>query len=347
MTKNQESTTSHSRKKAGDIFLQLVLPLFLGILILWVLFRNTNFDKIWEIFKDANFWILGFSLLFGLAANTFRAARWRLLLKPLGHHPRLSNMAFAVYGGYAVNFAIPRAGELWRCGMITKTEDIPFTQTVSTMILDRVLDFVTVLFIIILAFILNAEFLISEVANSQAFIAGLGRLFSSVWLYAGILVITAGLFYLFKFHKNNIIIRKTVEIARGIRRDLKQIWKMKEKGKMIAYSLLIWIGYFFYFYITLFAFHFTQDLGFTAGLVTFTMGSISMAVPTNGGLGAWHAAVIASLMLYGVGHTQAEAFAFGVFALQSLWIIFLGLIGIVGLSVNGKRQKGKSLSGSH
>lgn len=334
MSEIENTNIASMGKRISSLFLHLVLPMALGALILWLVFRGTDFDKIWIIFKDANYAILAFSLLFGLIANTFRALRWQLLLASLGHSTRTANIAFAVYGGYAVNFAIPRAGEIWRCGMVAKTEKVPFTQAVSTMILDRVMDFVSVLVIILLASLLNAEYLFRQLARNNAIQEKLNGLLSSPWFYFGLIVAVATTLYFWKFHSSNFIVNKILKLAKGIRNDLLLIWRMKEKRKLLVYSVAIWVGYFFYFYTTLYAFDFTKNLGFTAGLITFTMGSISMAAPTNGGMGAWHAAVIAALMLYGVNHVSAEAFAFGVFAVQSLWIIFLGLVGIAGLAIN-------------
>lgn len=339
MTEVDENNAVSPKKRILNFLFQLILPLFLGVLILWLVFRDTNFRKIWLIFKDANYYVLAFSLIFGLVGNTFRALRWRLLLKPLGHKTRIRNIAFAVYGGYAVNFAIPRAGELWRCGMVSKTEKIPFAQTLSTMILDRVMDLVSVLIIVLLTCSLNAEYLIGQLTKNNAVQEKLSGMLSSYWFYICLIGCVALFFYVLKFHKDNFLVQKIIKIVKGICNDLLLIGRMKEKGKLLFYSVMIWVGYFFYFYITLYAFDFTENLGFTAGLISFTMGSISMAVPTNGGLGAWHAAIIASLMLYGVNRVSAEAFAFGVFAIQSLWVILCGLVGIAGLSISSISSK--------
>ncbi len=58
-----------------------------------------------------------------------------------------------------------------------------------------------------------------------------------------------------------------------------------------------------------------------------------MGVPSNGGLGPWQIAVIASLSLYGVDKLHATAFATGVFAVQSIWVIICGLFGIAMLAL--------------
>jgi uncharacterized membrane protein YbhN (UPF0104 family) len=76
------------------------------------------------------------------------------------------------------------------------------------------------------------------------------------------------------------------------------------------------------------------------------MGSLGVAVPVQGGIGVWHFMVISTLVMFGVNKTDAEAFAFIVFAVQSIWIVMAGLFGIMALpltnrdkSVNEKKDE--------
>lgn len=326
-------------KSIFNTFIKIILPLILGILILYLLFRNNDFNEIWMILKDANWGILLFSLLFGVLGNTVRGYRWGLLIEPLGYKPKVSNLVFAIYGNYAINFAIPRAGEVWRCGMIAKEEKIPFTKLIGTMILDRMLDTLMVALITLFAFFINMQFFLTYIKNNKAAFDSILNILSSPLLYLGIIAFIGVVIMIFKVFKENFIIKKIRELVSGFWSDLKAIWHMKQKGRLILYSFMIWGSYFLYFYITFYAFDFTANLGITAGLIAFALSSISMAIPTNGGMGPWHAAVIASLVLYNVANAQADAFAFGVFAMQSLWVILCGLFGIAALAIKNRNNK--------
>ena len=326
-------------KSIFNTFIKVILPLILGILILYLLFRNNDFNEIWTILKDANWGILLFSLLFGVLGNTVRGYRWGLLIEPLGYKPKVSNLVFAIYGNYAINFAIPRAGEVWRCGMIAKEEKIPFTKLIGTMILDRMLDTLMVALITLFAFFINMQFFMTYIKNNKAAFDSILNILSSPLLYLGIIAFIGVVILIFKVFKENFIIKKIRELVSGFWSDLKAIWRMKQKGRLILYSFMIWGSYFLYFYITFYAFDFTANLGITAGLIAFALSSISMAIPTNGGMGPWHAAVIASLVLYNVANAQADAFAFGVFAMQSLWVILCGLFGIAALAIKNRNNK--------
>ena len=119
---------------------------------------------------------------------------------------------------------------------------------------------------------------------------------------------------------------------------------MKKKGLFLLETILIWSGYFFYFYITFYASDFPKDLGISIGLIAFTMSSIGVAVPVQGGIGPWHFMVIATLVCFGVGKDDAAAFALVVHTIQTVWVIVCGLFGIVALPITNKKPEAKVLN---
>jgi uncharacterized protein (TIRG00374 family) len=320
---------AHILSKLFKVF----IPLVLGVVILYFLYRKTDFGALWQYIREANWWILSFSLIFGLMGNVFRGIRWNLLIKPLGYQPKVYQLVYAVLGSYAVNFVIPRAGELWRCGVVSKNEKIPFAKMIGTILIDRLFDVVMVGLFILTAFACNIKVFYR---NRDAF--NLPGWLTSPSLFiglAGIAVLCLAVLILFK---NNTIIKKIRNFFISMGKDMLQVWKMKEKTRFILYSFGIWISYFLYFYITFYAFDFTAQLGLAAGLFVFTISSISMSIPSNGGLGPWQAAVVFGLCAYMVDIDQAKAFATAVFAFQSIWLVACGLFGVVMLSV-GKSNR--------
>jgi uncharacterized protein (TIRG00374 family) len=308
--------------------IKIFIPLILGIAILYFLYRQTNFNDLWHIIKRVNWWILSFSLIFGLMGNIFRGIRWKLLIKPLGYQPKTSHLVYAVLGSYAVNFAIPRAGELWRCGVVYKKEKVPFQKLIGTIVIDRLFDIIMVGLFILAAFIFNIKVFYK---NSQLF--NLPDWLTSPKLYISLIVVAIIFIAFFILFKNNKVVQKIRNFFTEMWRDMVQVWHMKEKTRFLLYTFGIWISYFLYFYITFYAFDFTADLGIAAGLFIFAISSISMSIPSNGGLGPWQAAVIFGLCAYMVTTMQAQAFATAVFAFQSIWMVICGLFGIMMLSV--------------
>ncbi|MDR2679337.1 MAG: flippase-like domain-containing protein, partial [Tannerella sp.] len=105
--------------------IQILLPLALGIILLWFLYRNQDLSNIMRVAKKGvRYDILLFSLIFGLAANTVRGLRWSMLIDSLGKRVNRKNAIYAIWGNYAINMALPRVGEIWRCGVMSKYEKI-------------------------------------------------------------------------------------------------------------------------------------------------------------------------------------------------------------------------------
>lgn len=308
--------------------IKTLMPLIIGIAVLWLLYKDINLNELWEIIKSANFYIIAFSLLFGLAGNIFRALRWELTIQSLGYYPKRMSLIYAVMGNYAVNFLLPRAGEVWRSGVITKYDKVPLSATFGTLIVDRFFDVVAMLFILLLCFALDFNFFISYFNSNPAVGSGLIATFSSFWFYATIIAVSLLLYLLFRFLPNFYLLKKIKLFYLGIKQDILMVRKMKQKGLFVFYTLLCWFGYYLYFYFCFYAFGFTEHLGPVAGLLVFAMSSLGVAAPTQGGIGAWHFMVITSLLVYGVSYEQGSAFAGAVFTIQSVWLILIGIFSI-------------------
>lgn len=305
-----------------------LFPLLLGGVVLWLLYRGTDLGELWRITKSANFTIIAYSLLFGLGGNIFRALRWELTIQSVGYYPKRMSLIYAVMGNYAVNFVLPRAGEVWRCGVITKYDKVPFSTTFGTLIVDRFFDIVAMGFIMVLCLLLDLNFFFNYLQTNPAIGAGVVSTFSSFWFYASIIIFFMVLYMVFRFLPNFILIKKIKLFYKGMKQDILTVWKMKQKGLFILYTFLCWFGYYLYFYLCFYAFGFTEHLGPVAGLIVFAMSSLGVAAPTQGGIGAWHFMVITSLLVYGVSWEQGSAFAGAIFTIQSAWLILIGIFSI-------------------
>ncbi|GHS91553.1 dolichol-P-glucose synthetase [Bacteroidia bacterium] len=274
--------------------------------------------------SEVRFDIILYSLPFGLFANIVRGYRWNLLIKPLGYSPKKSNLVYAVLGNYAVNLGVPRLGEVWRCSIITRYEKIPFTKLFGTLLIDRLSDTISVGIIVVVAFIMNISYFEAFFIAHPEYMDTLNKIITSVWTYTTIILIAVSIWVTFRFFKHTVIIKKIGEILLNIWEGIRTIKHMKERGLFLFYTFLIWLGYFLYFYICFFAFDFTKDLGWQNGVIAFGMSSLAVAIPAQ--VGPWHVAVIATLMGFGIGQTNASAFALCVHTVQQ--IIFTGLVGL-------------------
>jgi uncharacterized membrane protein YbhN (UPF0104 family) len=313
-----------------DIF-KTIFSLGLGLLIIWLLYRKTDMKELWQISKSANFVIVFISLLFTLLGNVIRGFRWEIFLRSLGYRPKPISVVYATLGNYAVNYLLPRAGDFWRCAAVTKYDKIPFAKTFETYLIDKFLDIVAVVVVVFLSIVLNIDFFISYIKVNPGFEENIRQIFSSTWLYLSMAAIAVIVVLLFTVFRDTRLMRKVKGVWETIKTDLKLISQIKEKKKVIVYTVLIWLAFYLNFYIGFFAFDFTRDLGLIACFIVFAMSNVGVAVPVQGGIGAWHFMVISSFVILGVGSPEAKSFAFAIFTVQSVWLILCGVFGILAL----------------
>ncbi len=314
-------------KRIVSVSFRILLPLFLGIFILWLLYRNINFETLWHTLKsDANYGVIAFSLIFGLFANTIRGLRWDILIKSLGESSQRLNAVLSTHGNYAVNMALPRMGEVWRCGAMSHYSGIGFSKLFGTLLIDRAFDVVTVGLLLTFAGIFNIGFFSTFFDSNPNLLDTTESILSSPFLYIGIVLLLVGVYVTVRFFGHLTIVRKSLDILRNIWTGLKSIATLEHKWLFVLYSILLWGGYFLFFYTTFYAFSFTEGLGVRIGLIAFVMSSIAVAAPVQAGMGAWHFMVIYTLVAFGVARDDAASFALIVHTIQTLFTTFCGLV---------------------
>jgi len=317
--------------------IRILLPLSLGCLLLWYLYKDQNWSDMTAIFKKGvRFDIILFSLLFGMGANIARGYRWGLLIDSLGERVKRSNTILAVFGNYAINMVLPRVGEIWRCSEVAKHEKVSFSKLLGTLLVDRVMDMLVVAVLTVSLFIFNISFFKRYFAKNPTILDGFYTMFTSVWMYIGLVAVIVIIWLLFTKGGHLTVVQKGRNVVLNVWEGIKSLWKMEHKIRFSIQTLLIWGGYFCFFYTTFFAFGFTHELGIRIGLIAFAMSSIGVAVPVQGGIGVWHFMVISTLVCFGVADSDAATFAFIVYAIQTIWIVILGLISIVALPIINK-----------
>lgn len=321
--------------------LKILLPLSLGMILLWFLYRNQDLSEMMHIIKKGvRYDVLLFSLIFGLMGNVIRGVRWGMLINSLGKRVRLKNVIYAVLGNYAINMALPRVGEIWRCGVVARYEKIPFTKLLGTLFVDRIMDTVVVGLLTLCLCVFNITFFrnfFSE--NPPVIVETIYQILTSVWTYVGVALFVLFIWVVFVRLKHIAIVQKVTGMIKNVLEGVKSLWKIEHKVRFVVETLLIWCCYFLYFYVAFFAFDFTKELGVRIGLIAFVMSSIGVAVPVQGGIGVWHFMVISTLVAFGVNSNDAGAFAMVVFAIQTLWVVLVGLFGIAALPVVNKHYE--------
>jgi uncharacterized membrane protein YbhN (UPF0104 family) len=317
----------------------------LTALLLWLSLRGLTLgegenksDFLWKAWQNSNKGYLGLMALVAILSHLLRAERWRMLLVPTGNKVGLTNSFLSLMIGYLVNLAVPRGGEVSRCYNLYKLEKTPVEVSFGTVVVERMVDVVCLLLLIALSFFAEWQKL-KKFIDSLNFSSGEG--FSiSPWMVVvviGGVIFVAAIFFL---RKN----KKLLKIIEGFKEGLLAIFKMQNKGLFIAYSLGIWLLYFLMSYLVIKAFPETEDLGFSAVLTLFAVGSIAMAVPLPGGAGSYHTLVpLALVMLYNLPQADAVAFVFIFHGWQTILMILMGVLSLIAsyLIIKWRKQKEK------
>jgi uncharacterized membrane protein YbhN (UPF0104 family) len=318
--------------------LKFSLSLGLGILLVWLAVRNLTGDDIAKM-KDAStranyFWlILGAS--FGMVSNYIRALRWKLLLEPLGYKPGTANTFYAVLIMYFGNLAFPRLGEVSRCAILNRYENIPIDKSIGTMITERLVDLVTILLIGGLLFIF--EFDVLEAYFIKTFMGGnsaQGGSLKFIILGIGAAAALFGYLFLTQF-KSHPLVAKALGVINGFMDGLKSIFRLKNPFLFILYSILVWLCYTLMVVIAFKALPETSGMTFMVGLALVFFGGFAF-VATQGGIGAYPLVVREILLLYGVSAAIGYAFGWIVWTVQTIMVLLAGVIALVLLAINNK-----------
>ncbi len=303
----------------------LTYLLFFGIsaFLLFLTFKNTEFSKIQESIASLHWGYVFLCFITTLFAHFLRAWRWKLLLEPMGYKARLSTSFYAVMIGYLTNYAIPRGGELARCGVMFGTDKIPVDKLLGTVVTERIID----LLILMVIFILTLFIAFSTINNFVHFdqLWALHHQLIYSLLGAGILA----LILLIIFRKLVVKlgpIQKILNVLKGFNEGLLSVFKIKNQLLFWAQSIGIWIGFFFINYTFMHALPITENLSWEVVLVVLAMGAVGFAIPTPGGAGSYHYIIKITLMFYMLSAADAEIYALVSHTAQAAFIAISGSI---------------------
>lgn len=324
--------------KTTKTIINTVVFLLLGAVIFYFAILKNDPEKIWEQIKTAEIkWIL-IAVICGVLSHLARALRWNLLLQPLGYKATVMNSFHAVIIGYLVNMGVPRAGEIARPAVLSKLEKIPFNKLVGTVVVERVVDLLVTLIIAVVIFFV--QFNIIAEFFGEAF-QNIDSTKAIIYSVVGFSIIGLG-FWAYKM-RNQIyklpIINKLKSFIEGLLDGVKTIFKLKQNGLFLFYSLFIWLMYFLMSYFIFFALEGTAHLGVSAGLTVLLFGTAAMIVPIPGGLGTYEAMVPAGLALYGIGELTGNSFAVLTHSLQIIVILGIGIFSVLYFSIQSNKLK--------
>jgi len=322
--------------------------LALGILLLWLAFRNVNFKSLAKNLKEANYYWLVLSIFFSLLAFVLRARRWQLLINPLGFHPTFWRTFHAMMIGYMANIALPRIGEVTRCVVLGKKEKIAVDKLIGTVIIERTIDLLSVLLFLIVI-ILTSKTLINKFLKESIFMPLREKALSVInlpWIFWALLAFfaVAALYLMIRYRKSLRKFRffsKMFDIAKGVITGLKTITNLNRKWEFIFLTISIWVSYAIMTWVVVFCLKSTSDITFWNSLIILVVGGLAMSVPVQAGFGAFHWAVSQVLIvMHGISREDGLTYAILSHESQIIFEILVGLISVY--IMYGRNHKNKT-----
>jgi uncharacterized protein (TIRG00374 family) len=315
-----------------------------GCLLLWFAFRTVNFKKLGLELKQADYSWLILSVLFGFFAFASRARRWVLLINPLGFRPSTRNAFYSLMTGYLANVALPRIGEITRCVALGKKEKIPVDQLIGTVVVERTIDFFSLLTIMIILIFTSGnqigrflkESLLVPIQDRMFALFGNTWILWVILLLAGVII----LFLMFRYRKNLRKIRffsKMFDVARGIINGLKTITNLERKWEFIFHTVFIWINYALMTWVVVFALQSTSHLTFGNSIFILVIGGLAMSAPVPSGMGAFHYFVSQGLLIVN-GIPVEDGLAYALLTHESQ-LIFVAITGAISFFIIFRKEK--------
>ena len=314
------------------------------VALLAVFLRNADLTSVWTELRRAS--PLPIVASVGVMALVYvtRALRWQYLLGALGP-TRFGTALRTTVIGFALNTLLPaRPGEVVRPLLLARHEGLSFPSVLATIVVERVLDLIAVL-------LLFGSFVVLFDPGMDTVDA---RLYGAIKLggaiAAGTAVVALAVMIVLAGHPERLG-RMTLAIERimpsNVARTLARLVERFAGGfaamrrprdlfAALALSMPVWLGIALSVWLVARAFDLTFP--FTGTFLLLALLVVGVAVPTPGGIGAFHEAFrIGATAFYGFDNDRSVGCAIALHASQFVPVAAAGLFFMAqeGLSLGG------------
>jgi len=302
---------------------KLAAGIILGAILVYLSIRGIHFQDVAQGFRTIRYGYVLPVLMIMFLIQVLRSVRWGVILSPIVKTDQLSLFSVTSVGFLAI-LAIPaRLGELARPYLITKKCHVRMSAAAGTVLVERILDCLTVLFIFLLA-LFFAPFPTWLIRSGFVFL---------------LITVIILLVMIFMILKREVSLRALNSTCRRLPEryilklnhlfhqfidGFKIITDPRLLFHVISLSFVIWLMDVIAIYFMFLACGFALPLA--APFVVMIILMIGISIPAAPGfVGNWHYSCIVGLSLFGI--PKAEALTFAVV----FHVICVGMIIILGL----------------
>ncbi|WP_375447420.1 lysylphosphatidylglycerol synthase transmembrane domain-containing protein [uncultured Fibrella sp.] len=318
--------------------LKQLLPIILAFALLAYVLQGMPMASLLEQLRQSSpFWITVTAVIMG-AQTLLRAIRWRMLLQGLGYAPSTGRALSSMLAGSVSGLIIPGSGELLRCTLLQRSDNVPITESVGSIITERLVDLLATAFFLTITILLESGRLLTYVRQYMQPPPWLLATTTGQWMGIAVAIglsILLAVLGLKRLAKQAAVQRlagrlKLRERIDGFQRGLLSI-------RLVSSPALYWLTTLFIHSLSLVvlaalfrALPVTETLPNSAALTVFALTSLgSLTIPTQASIGSYHFLASRGLVAYGlplVTGTIWATFSHAVITLVNLVFSALGFL---------------------
>jgi glycosyltransferase 2 family protein len=342
--------------------LRTIIVLAVAVALIALFLNNVDLWRVLTAILHAEPAWLALSIATMLVNLAIRALRWQYLLEPLGHTTFMSSFR-ATAVGFAASSVLPaRAGEVIRPYFLARQAPadqkgrMTATGAFATIILERLLDMVTVLILLASFVFVFGKNLAGVNPTGFALVkwAGASAAAISITVLAILFVLAGDPARLGRTMARleqvvpSALAGLIAKIAEKFARGLGAIRNPSRLLIALAWSFPLWLSICLGIWAVAVAFHFS--IPFTGSFLLVALLVLGVAVPTPGAVGGFHEAFrVGATMFYGAPDDAAVGAAIVLHLFSILPALLLGLMFAAqeGLNVGGMRRLANQAEQGH
>ena len=299
-----------------------LVGILISVACIALLGRSIDFSKTWEVIRQVNPLMVLAMMAIYLLTFPLRSMRWRIMMKSF-NVPHDGVFIQSLFIGFAGNNLLPaRGGELLRMEAFSRKTGISRTTSLSSILIEKVMDVIILLSILVGAFIAMRE--TSEVIKKTMYIMVPATL--AVLLVIVVVAIWGARLAAWFSAKPNKLFQTAGRLLANVHSSLNFARSGGSLLRIFLLSALIWS-----IEVSLYAVG-LRAIGVEYALLMVSMTALvlvnfSILVPSSPGyIGVFHAALVLALAIFKIPSESALAAAVLIHASQILPVTVLGLV---------------------
>jgi uncharacterized protein (TIRG00374 family) len=312
--------------------LNLIIGFSIVIIFSYIAFKNVSLEDLGKALRSVNYIYLLPAVLLVALTFLFRAIRWRYLTRSV-KEVKTSHLFSPLMIGFMGNVLPARAGEFVRAYMFSKQEEVSFSASFATIVVERLLDLLLFLLLLVAVLFFSSDILSqgSSGANHNLMSIMKGFGWSSFVLFVGLLS-----FFVLVQYRNEMAMKivgifikplpdkfgeKIVSMVHSFTDGLMILKDVRGFFASFALSLPVWAAMVLSYYPINLAFGIDLPMIPSILIISLTIGIFISLFPTPAFMGSFHLACVVALHeIYGI--PEAVAASYGIIA----WMVAMGFI---------------------